>query len=1119
MSSNKHNRCANISKIFHQGGIVFTAFQRCFITLLFVAAVLKGSPVGTVAGTIKDPAGASIANAKVTLTNLSTNAESNSTSDSQGAFQFLQLAPGNYSVSVQAAGFKTATIKNAIVEVDQITRADFSLTLGAVSDSIEVSSATPLLETDKTSLGSVVEQNTIAAMPLNARQFLDLALITPGTAPAGAGVQGAGFNAAGARSQSNVFFLDGVSNTDTQTNQPLTNFRITDAVQEFNVTTSVALPEFGRSTGAEVNIVTKSGGNQVHGSVFEYFRNTKLNAADFFSNALGAPKSPFNRNQFGATIGGPIIRNRTFFFLSYEGFLQSAPTVSATRVPTAADRALVTDPISQKLLQFWPTPNASGTNNYISNVASADKDHTGLMKIDHTFSPQDSLAFRWTEFRGNLIYPGTLPTTGGNEDNPVQRSLSLNETHTLSPTFLNEFRAGYSRNLTMRTVQDANVNAASIFTDASGNPLPGAVNSTTDPLHAGLPTITIGGGYAVLGATSSYPQGRISQTTELFDNMSKVSGKHSFRWGFHVRREDLRRYAEANSRGAFTFNTWAQFAAGQLQASTIRTGSTLAYWRRYPWDLYWQDTFKIKENFTLNYGVRYEYPSNIAEIRDHAANFLPGIGLVIGGTNELVTINPALSGRAALVLQQAPLTLPQSGVYSDKHELAPMVGFAYTPRFADGFFGKDSTVIRGGFRVAYDDLFNNAPSNMVNGPPYTLATTQTANVTQPGVFPWSVGFNQNVPLVSNYGKQGPGTPTSGTIALTAVDPHLENAYVYQYNLGIQRKIGNGFSFEADYQGNTGHRLPIFIDLNQPQVIVNNPNVRGPLAPNQQIFPYPTWGKIMETKSISSSDYNGLVTTAKYQGKGSFVQLSYTFSKSLDYNSALYGSNGLLGEAGNPADSTNLKLEHGPSSFDVRNRFVGVYVQDVPIGPGHRLMGWNNGISRQAFGGWQISGVTTLQGGTPFTVESGGADSNGFNQFDIGNASQSDNRPNIVCNNGISQNNSNPSAAFSTACFTPALAGKVGTSGRDQFYGPSLLNWDFATLKTFPINERFKLSFRSDFFNLFNHTNFANPIAYTNNANFGKITQTLGTAVATNVGTTGGPVGGPRLIQLALRLQF
>ena len=960
--------------------------------LLLLPAALQASPVGSVAGTLKDPAASLIANAALTITNLDTNARFTAVSDEQGAYQFLQLAPGQYSLTVVAAGFKKETIKNVVVQVDQITRADFALELGQVTESVDVSAATPLLETDRSSLGSVVDSRTIASMPLNARQFLDLALITPGTAPAGAGVQGAGFNAAGARSQSNVFLLDGVSNTDTQTNQPLANFRITDAVREFNVQTSVALPEFGRSQGAQVNIVTKSGGNQFHGSVFEYLRNTRLNAADFFSNALGSPKSPFHRNQFGATAGGPIIRNKTFFFLSYEGFLQSAPTVSATRVPTAAERAMVTDPISKQLLQFWPVANATGTQNFISNVASADKDHTGLMKIDHTFGPADNLAFRWAEFRGNLIYPGALPLTGGNQDNPVQRSLALSETHTFSPTFLNEIRLGYSRNLTQRTVQDQNVNAASIFTDANGKPLPGVVDASTDPLHGGLPTITIGGGYGVLGATSSYPQGRISQTTELFDNLTKAApfglSKHSFRWGFHIRREDLRRYAEANSRGAFTFNNWAQFAAGQLQASTIRTGSTLAYWRRYPWDLYWQDTFKVKENFTLNFGLRYEYPSNIAEIRDHAANFLPGIGLVIGGTNELVTIDPTKTGPAAIVLQQAPLHLPQSGVYADKHEFAPMVGFAYTPRFSEGVFGKDATVIRGGFRIAYDDLFNNAPSNMVNGPPYTLATTQTANVTQPGVFPWAVGFNQNVPLVSNYGKQGPGTPTSGVIALTAVDPNLVNGYIYQYNFGLQRKVGASLSLEADYQGSSGRRLPVFVDLNQPTVVVNNPNVRGPLAPNQQIFPYPSFGKIMEVKSISSSSYNGLVTTAKYQGKSSFAQVAYTFSKSLDYNSALYGSNGLLGEAGNPADSNNLRLEHGPSSFDVRSRFVAVYVQDLPR--------WGSGLVRQVIGGWQISGVTTLQTGEPFTVESGGADTNGFNQFDIGNASQNNNRPNLVC---------------------------------------------------------------------------------------------------------------------------
>ena len=315
------------------------------------------SPTGSIIGFVKDPSGAFIVGARITLTNAATSARLTALTGTSGAYLFPQLPPATYSLAAEAAGFKRAGITNVLVEVDQITRADLALEVGGVTETIEVSAAAPLLQSDRSTLSNVVDSRTISSMPLNTRQFLDLALLTPGVVPAAVGALG-GFAVAGARSESNVAQIDGVANMDAPDNIVLTNFRITDAVQEFAVQTSVALPEFGRGTGGQVNIVTRSGGNRFHGSAFEYFRNTQMDAADFFINKSAGSKSPLNRNQFGSTLGGPIVRDRTFFFLSYEGFRQVAPQVSSTRVPTAADRAMVSDPISRRLLQFWPEPNA-----------------------------------------------------------------------------------------------------------------------------------------------------------------------------------------------------------------------------------------------------------------------------------------------------------------------------------------------------------------------------------------------------------------------------------------------------------------------------------------------------------------------------------------------------------------------------------------------------------------------------------------------------------------------------------------------------------------------------------------------------------------------------------------
>jgi carboxypeptidase family protein len=1094
---------ARMSRIF---GTILSAFA-----LVFVPAVFA-SPTGSIAGSIKDQTGALVSGARLTLTNISTNARIGAISDSNGSFQFLQLAPAVYTLQVEAGGFKKVVVDNVVVEVDQITHVDAALQIGSVSETIEVASETiPLLETERSTLSNVVESQVISSMPLNARQYLDLALLTPGVLPASAGTQGGGFNVSGARSQANIFLLDGVSNIDTQINSALGNFRITDAVQEFVVQTSVATAEFGRGTGGQVNIVTKSGTNTYHGTAFEYLRNSVLDAADFFTNKNHGTKNPLHRNQYGGTFGGPILKDRMFFFTSYEGFRQVAPTVSTTRVPTAAERATVTDPISKSLLQFWPSPNftpTSGANNFIANVGSTTFDETGLAKVDYNLSEKDHLMGRWGQYGGTTFTPGALPLLGGNGNAPVSESGVLTYTHTFSARLLNEVRVGFSRNKTFITVQDSGFDASTIFVDSSGNPLPGVVHASTNHLDSGLPTVNVSGGFAPLGSTSNLPQGRITNTYELYDNVSLIgpfgASRHSWRWGVHVRREDARRFLDGSARGQFSFSNFADFAAGRVNTATLLFGSTLAYWQRYPWDAYWQDAYKMKDNFTLNYGVRYEYPSAIHQVRNQATNFIAGVGPVLLGSNKVLAIDTTKTGPSSFFFTQAPFALSDTGVNTDRNNVAPVLGFAYTPRFARSVFGNDSTVIRGGFRVGYDEVFNNIPANMALNAPFNLTTTQNKSTqttpTNPtGKFPWAVGFDQNVPLVKFVGQPN----QVGLVSISAEDLNLASSYLYQYSLGVQRRLGSAFSLEVDYQGSAGHKLGLFIDQNQPK-----------LVGGQQIFPYPFFGSVGTGVAIGNSNYNSGVVTARYQGRhGIYFEGSYTVGKSIDDGSSYFGS---TGERAGLADSNNLAAERGPSSFDIRHRAVLTYVIDLPVGPGHRLLGWHNGINRQVFGDWQISGVTSLQTGAPFTVFNNSADFSGFNQFN--------DRPDVVGTGALHQDNSNPDAAFDKTYFsaTPPV-GRVGTSGRNQYYGPGLQNYNFAVAKSFSIaktNERVRLRFRADFFNLFNHTNFANPTANESSANFGKITATVGSATATAVGTTAGVVGGgPRVIQGALRVEF
>jgi len=678
------------------------------------------------------------------------------------------------------------------------------------------------------------------------------------------------------------------------------------------------------------------------------------------------------------------------------------------------------------------------------------------------------------------------------------------------------------------TVQDLGFNAATIFTDAAGKPLPGVVDGSKDLVHSGLPRIVVSGVSAPLGSIDLRPLIRTTNTYELFENMSLTSpfgqSRHSWRWGFHMRREELRHRTEQFSRGSFGFLNFPNFAAGLVNSATLLTGNALNYSRRYPWDLFWQDQYKLKDNFTLNYGIRYEYFSLPATTRNNWVNFIPGVGPIVAGSNRILDIDPAKKGPASLFFREAPFTLSSTaGVKPDRNNFGPMLGFAYSPRFAKSIFGHDATVIRGGFRVAYDDNEIVLFTNMARNAPIALTTRQVAGTTQPGAFPWGIGFNQDVSLISNVAQQRPGNATVGVLPFWAIDPILRSTYVYQFNFGIQRKLGQGFSIEVDYQGSAGHKLNVMSDQNEPMVIVKDATRRGPVAPNEQIFPYNHFAGVDTFKSISNSNYNGMVATAKYQGRrGIFFQGSYTLGKSIDDHSAAQTTGG---ETNKPADSNNRRFERGPSTFDIRHRAVFVYVIELPAGPGHRVFGWNNGWNRQILGGWQISGITTLQTGAPFTVTTGAPDFSGFNSAAGAAGSGNADRPDMTRSGPLPQNNRNPDAAFEKSYFTTALlAGRVGTSGRDQYYGPGLQNYDFAAAKNFPlwakVGEQTRLQFRADFFNLFNHTNFANPVTGMNNANFGKITQTAGTAGQSGVlSPTGGPMGGPRLIQLSLRLQF
>jgi len=1072
--------------------------------LILLAIPLWAAPVGAVKGYVRDASNGVVANAVVTLSNQKTGVHQKTVTDTAGLYQFLDLNPGSYDVSTEVPGFHKTEVKDLIVLVDQIVSLDLKLEVGDVTQSVEVSGSVELLQTESSSTGTNITAEMTESLPLANRQFTDLAVLTPGASFAAPGAQAGAFAVAGTRSQSTNWQIDGVNAIDPNVNGPTNSYRIADAIQELSVATTAYSAAFGRASGGQVSVVTKSGSNSFHGGAFEFDRNDALDASSFFTNALNGIKPVLRYNQFGGTLGGPIRRNKTFFFYSFERLDEINPAATTAVVPTLAQRASITDPVAANLVKFYPLPTvataAAGATNFVGNVPNLTKDNTDFVRIDHTISDSDRLSGHYINYFGNVTSGGTLPTTGGSTNAPGQQNAQLSEVHTFSPTLLTELRLGFSRNKTHFETQDAGLNAQTVLPG-----VPGVVDGATNLQDSGIPTVSITG-YATLGTASNLPQGRRSNTYEIYSDTTKIAvvGKttHTIKFGWYGRREETWRYLDGSSRGTLGFTSFADFAGtcatcggvSQIETSTIHTGDTLGHWYRYPHAFYVQDDIKVTQHLTVNVGLRYEMPSVLTEKRDKGTNFIPGVGPVLLGTNEVLGINPALSGYAAFTTTPGPVTLSGAGVKPDYTDVGPTIGAAWTTP-------DEKTVIRAGFRIGYDDLFNNIPINQTSNAPFSLTTTQTAGVTQPSTYSWNLAFNQSVPLVTTT----PGGSKVGLDSFNAEAANAKQAYAENYNVTVQREITKGSTIEVSYIGTSGHRLGVILDANQPQVIANNPALRGSQAPNVQLFPYPNWSNVDVGSFDGSSNFNGLVVSGKiHLSQRLTMNSSYTWSHSIDDTSSFLGT---TFDSEQPASSNvPLREQRSNSGFDQRQRFINAFTYDLPFGRGGSILTGANNLVNGVVSGWTFSGITNINSGQPFTVLTNtNLDYSGFNQFV--------DRPNYVCSGPLQMNRSSRLDLFSTACFKPAYAGQIGSIDRNAFYGPGLVDFDASLSKRISITERIGLAFRSDFFNALNHTNFALTSAnrIESNGTFGQIS-----AVA---GLSGGNNGGPRVIQVTGRLTF
>jgi hypothetical protein len=1080
------------------------AYALLFISLLSLTVAAQTFR-GTILGTVTDPNGALVAGAKVTVKNANTGLERSTTTDEAGNYTVAELPIGLYEVRVDQTGFAAATVTNVIVEVANERRVDVALALASSETTILVATDEQVQTTSNT-LGGTITTKVAADMPINGRDFTKFLILVPGATgdPSGAtdspGSFGL-FSANGNRGRANNYLLDGTDMNDGYRNLPAINeagvfgtpatILPIEAISEAAIQTNVEA-EFGRNSGATVNIVTKSGTNDYHGSLFEFFRNDKLDARNFF-NRDSEPQTAFRNNQFGGSLGGPIKRNSTFFFFAYEGQRERVGLNSTARVPDPGEIAALggpTNPVIARLLARnpWPAPNqplplfdnTGAPNLFVTTPASNDVDSL-IAKIDHSFNKDNQLTGRYFYGTSDQSFPlailagNILP--GFNTTTPTKVHLvSISYLKVLSSTKVNELRFGFNRFKEGFFPEDADFDPRSI----------GLNTGIAGEQDFGLPQIRIHDdlGIANIGATLSVPRARTDVNYQLIDNFSWKLTKHDLKFGYEFRRTTVDQFFDAGYRGRLDFASLEDFLSGTLSGGRAARGNSNRFTFQNSHAGYLQDTFRYNSQLTLNLGLRWDYFGVIDE-RDHLlSNFDPAVGLVQVGSPGL----PRLYDR-------------------DWNNFSPRLGFAWNVN------GKDKTVVRAGWGLFYDafsqdffagqlpfNTFNPGPAFNPVGPAPVLFSFSTVPVIQNGV-----------PIFTDFLDSD----------VFAVDPNLRTPYIQNYNFNIQRELFRNGVLEVGYVGSHGTKLFRYRDINQPvnpSVSSERPFDNGPFAPSGGTFFY-----VNQLETTAISNYNALQTSFSVRGRRGFTsQVNYTWSHSIDNAS---DGQDYVANATQPDNSHCTKCEKANSNFDSRHRFVVTASYALPnFSESHPRLGK----------GWQLNTVVTIRSGNPFHLTL-------FDDYN--NTGEFFPRPDVV--GDPYAGTSAPDkfinlSAFKVPCtLDPSGDGSAascipgtwhfGSLGRNALRGPGYHNVDFSIFKDTEINERLRIQLRAEVFNIFNHPNFSNPLLPAFAADMtssvdpatGRGTGFLPITVTPDVGI-GNPFmggGGPRNIQLALKLIF
>lgn len=1103
---------------------------------LFSLSIWAQGPTGQIVGTVTDPSGGLIAGAAVTITNTGTNVQRAVTTNSSGIYDAPALPPGAYSVKVAMSGFRSEERTNIELQVDQVARLDFSLQVGNVAETLEVRAAAPTLDTESTTVGTVIENKRIEELPLNGRNYLQLASLVPGATtygPANSVGQSRGggdrnnfvLNVAGERLEFNHYSLDGIENTDPNFGTYLFQPSV-DALQEFKVETGSYSAEYGHGI-AQVNVISKSGTNQFHGSLFEFLRNSDLDAKNFFDKA-SAPIPPFKRNQFGGTIGGPVRipkvfngKDKLFFFFDYEGLRQRRAVTSVSTLPFASDRAgdfsgsstILYDPATRVLAadgskvmsadafpgnvipasriapqsrfsfqNFYPLPNnitKGYTNDFLSNEGSRASVDNEMARVDWAQSASSNFQFRYSHGAEPQYAPGPIPLQG-QVGNSVTHQGMLGHIWVIGPSKVNEFKAGVSRLENINSELHSG-NPAADYVKLLGLPI-----LTDIPLFYGIPTYQMSN-FTTVGDPPNDPYLNWDTMIQFSDNFSWNKGKHALKFGGEFIRTRFNLTGNDVARGRFTWtgqytsaigvapqpqNAVGDFLLGDISNAEGQAGQVVANLRSYSMGYYFQDQWKATPKLTINYGLRWELQPGFKDKFDHVMN------LAFKWDNS-VTPTFVRAGTGDPYQGNPPFPLPSTIQFvrdgrfgettyrTDYNNWGPRLGIAYSLN--------SKTVIRAGAGLYYVHDIGNGVFDIMRNQPFTLRIQIASNNLIPNET-WAVPYPNTAQSTLSPAYNW-GDPTS---------------YVPQWSFTIQRELAAQTSVEVAYMGSAGVHLDRIVYYNEPAA--------GPPGNFQLRRPFPQLGFVQLVEAGSHSSYQSLQARVQRRfSRGFTVLSSFTWEKSIDNGSGVRNVNG---DSLTPSDNNNLRGERGLSAFDFGKRWTTSFLYELPAGRGKGLLGNVNRIVNTIVGGWQVGGIFTLQGGFPFSVS---CSSNP--------TYQNNDAPCRADATGISPSISNPGPSlwFNTAAFanrvgfTPGVGPyRVGNSGRDNIVGPGITELDFSLAKSFAITERTNLQFRSEFFNLPNHPIFANPGATVGSPTFGVIS-------ATNLPS--------RQIQFGLRLAF